>query len=396
MLQGLKVVEMATYVAAPGAANLLAEWGAEVIKIEAAAGDPWRHFFAALGDEASVNPVFEAENRGKRSVCVDIRNPKGADLVRQLIASADVFITNVRPAALARVGLDHATIAKAFPRLVYATVTGYGLEGADADRAGFDTAAFWARSGLTAAMTVKGGEPLPPRTAVGDHTCAMGTAAGILAAVIEQRATGQGRVVEASLLRAGTYVMTTDLAIQLKLGKLASTRPRSDQVNPVGTNFRDGDGRWFTLIPRQNNADWPNIARAAGHPEWVDDPRFARTRERRANGAELVRLCDEAFAALSSEDLRARLDAEDIAWAPIQTPAEVTQDPQAHAAGCFVSAEVSGEQFLSPAGPIKFHGWTKAEAPTAPGLGQDNDAVFSELGLSPESLAELRRDGVLT
>lgn len=395
MLKGLKIVELATYVAAPGAASLLAEWGADVVKVEPASGDPMRDFFSALGTEDAANPVFEVDNRGKRSVSIDIRQPEGAELVRRLVAEADVFVTNVRAPALGRIGLDAASLRAAFPRLVYTAVTGYGLTGPDADRAGFDVAAFWARSGLTSAMTLKGGEPLPPRTAVGDHVCALGIAAATLAAVVAQRETGEGRLVEASLLRAGTYVMATDLAIQLKLGKLASTRPRLDQVNPLGNNFRDAEGRWFAIIPRQSNTDWPALARAVGHPEWVEDARFAKTRERRANGAALVGLLDEAFAAMSTREVRERLDLEDIVWAPIQTPAEVVEDPQAHAAGCFQPVEIGGERFLSPAGPVRFPDTALAPPAPAPALGADTDKVLAELGFSDAAVLDLRSRGVV-
>ena len=395
MLEDLKVVELATYVAAPAAGALLAEWGAAVVKIETAGGDPWRYFFAALGRDEAVNPVFELDNRGKRAMVIDIRIPEGAAIVRDMVAGADVLLTNIRPAALKRAGLDWDSLKTAAPRLIYASVSGYGLDGADANRAGFDIAAFWARSGLTASMTPKGGEPLQPRTAVGDHICALATVSAILAAVIDRQKTGQGQLVETSLLRTGTYVLGTDLAIQLRLGRLASTRSRATATNPLINYFQSSDGRWLCTQARQNNADWPNYARAAGHPEWIEDERFARSRDRRANVAELVRLLDASFGALTYDELTARLDAEDVVWAPVQTPAEVCADPQADAAGCFYETTVGGETLRTPATPARFHGAPFVAPASAPGVGQHTDEVLGELGRSADQIAALREAKVV-
>lgn len=395
MLEGLKVIELATYVAGPASGAILAEWGADVIKIETAGGDPMRYFFAALGKEEAVNPVFELDNRGKRAIVVDIRTPQGAEIVRDMVAGADVLLTNIRPASLKRAGLDWDSLKAAAPGLIYASVTGYGLDGEDADRAGFDIAAFWARSGLTASMTPKGGEPLQPRTAVGDHVCALATVSAILAAVIDRQKTGKGQLVETSLLRTGTYVLGTDLAIQLKLGRLASTRSRATAINPLSNYFQSADGRWLCTQARQNNADWPNYARAAGHPEWLEDVRFAKTRDRRENVAELVSLLDASFGALNYDALTARLDAEDVVWAPVQTPAEVCADPQAEAAGCFYETTVAGETLRTPATPARFHGAPFVAPASAPKVGQHTDAVLAEIGRSADQIATLREAGVV-
>mgnify|MGYP002623527707 FL=1 len=206
MLKGLKVVEYATYIAAPGAGGIMADWGADVVKVEPPGGDPIRMFFASVGIEGvALNPVFEMDNRGKRGVILDTAQEAGRDALLKLIDGADVFLTNVRPGGLKRAGLDHDAVLARNPRLIYATLTGYGLDGPDADRPGMDAAAFWARSGLAALFRPKGGEPIQLRTAFGDHVASMAIVSGVLAALYERQNTGKGRLVEASLLRAAHY-----------------------------------------------------------------------------------------------------------------------------------------------------------------------------------------------
>ncbi len=195
MLAGLKVVELATYIAAPGAAGIMADWGAEVVKIEPPRGDPMRMFFDGMSADEYGNPVFELDNRGKRGVVFDVGTPEGREAALKLIAGADVFLTNVRPGALMRAGLDWETLHAANPKLVYCSLTGYGLQGPDADRAGMDVAAFWSRSGVGAITAPKGVEPFPLRTAMGDHITSLATVSAIMAAVYERNNTGVGRLV---------------------------------------------------------------------------------------------------------------------------------------------------------------------------------------------------------
>lgn len=275
MLEGLKIVEFATYIAAPGAAGVMADWGAEVIKIEPPGGDPMRRFFDTIGSEQGANPVFELDNRGKRSIVLDIRTPEGREAAVKLAREADVFLTNVRPGALKRARLDWESLSAENPRLIYCSLTGYGLEGPDADKPGMDVASFWSRAGVGAITAPKGVDPFPIRTGMGDHVCSLATISAVLAAVIERGRTGRGRLVETSLLRAGVYAIGSDMAIQLRFGKLASTRPREGAINPLANFFKTADERWICLLPRQGATDWPQIAAAAGRPDLVDDPRFA-------------------------------------------------------------------------------------------------------------------------
>jgi crotonobetainyl-CoA:carnitine CoA-transferase CaiB-like acyl-CoA transferase len=387
MLRDLKVVELATYIAAPGAAGILADWGADVVKVESPEGDPMRRFFETIGSDHAANPVFELDNRGKRSVVLDIRTPAGAEALKRLVATADIFLTNVRPAALRRAGLDHETLRAAFPRLVYCSLTGYGLTGPDADKPGMDVAAFWSRAGVGALTAPKGAEPFPIRTGMGDHVTSLATVSAILAAVHERHRTGVGRLVETSLLRTGAYAIGSDLAIQLHFGKLASTRPRREAVQPLANFFQTRDGRWICLLARQGATDWPRIAAAVGLPELVDDPRFSGARARRENTAALVDILDAAFGAMDYETAADALDAGDITWAPWQTPRDLVEDPQALAAGCFVETPGVGR---SPAAPARFSDLDDTPRARAPMLGADTAAVLAELGYSKEEIEALR------
>lgn len=394
MLEGLKIVEFATYIAAPGAAGIMTDWGAEVVKIEPPGGDPMRRFFDTIGSEQGANPVFELDNRGKRSVVLDISKPEGREAAVKLVREADIFLTNVRPGALKRARLDWDTLKAENPRLIYCSLTGYGLEGPDADKPGMDVASFWSRSGVGAITAPKGVDPFPIRTGMGDHVCSLATVSAILAAVIERGRTGQGRLVETSLLRAGVYAIGSDMAIQLRFGKLASTRPREGAINPLANFFKTADGRWICLLPRQGATDWPRIAAAAGRPELVDDPRFTSARIRRENGPALVAALDEAFGALPYEELAARMDAEDLVWAPVQTPRELVADPQAEAAGCFVATpDGEGGVFRAPAGPARFPGADDGPKGPPPGLGQHTAEVLQSLGYSQAQIEAMMAAG---
>lgn len=394
MLEGLKVVELATYIAAPGAGGILADWGASVVKIEAPAHDPIRNFFEGFGDEFTTNSVFELDNRGKRGIVLDISKPEGREALVRLVRGADVFLTNTRPAALKRARLDYETLSAENPRLVYCSVTGYGSEGPDADKPGFDIASFWARAGVAGLTIPKTYEPFPIRTGMGDHVTSLATVSAILAAVVERSSTGKGRLVETSLLRAGVYSVGSDVSIQLRYGRVASNRTRKESVNPTSNFFQTSDGRWLCLVPRQNGRDWKDLARALGRPDIVDDPRFATASERRKHAADLVGAFDEAFGALTFEQAGKMLDDFDLVWAPVQTARELAVDPQAEAAGCWVEAtDGDGVRFKAPATPARFPGAETGPRGPAPKPGQHTDEVLAEAGYSAAEIAALRRAG---
>ncbi|MFN3513987.1 MAG: CaiB/BaiF CoA transferase family protein [Phenylobacterium sp.] len=387
LLKGLKVVEFATYIAGPGAAGILADWGAEVVKVERPEGDPMRNVFGDAKSALTGNPTFALDNRGKRSVVLDISRPEGREALARLAADADVFLTNVRPAALKRAGLDHETLRAANPRLVYTLITGYGLDGPEAHKPGFDVTAFWSRAGVARMHAPKGQDPFILRTGVGDHVTSLATVSATLAALYERERTGQGRFVQTSLLATGTYVVGSDLAVQLAYGRLVSNRPRSDPFDPLANFYKSRDERWFVLNPRGGASDWPTLAAACGRPDLPQDERFATGRARKDNNKALVAELDAAFAEMDFEEIARRLDEADLVWAPVQTPAEVAADPQAAAAGAWVEVEDGqGGAYRSPAAPALFPGALSSSRPPFPGLGQHTEEVLAELGYSREEI----------
>jgi crotonobetainyl-CoA:carnitine CoA-transferase CaiB-like acyl-CoA transferase len=398
MLEGIKVVEYATYMAAPGAGCILRDWGADVTKIEPPGGDPIRLFFRTIGTDIQDNPVFDFDNRGKRSVVINTAKPEGQALIREMVKDADVFLTNVRPGGLTRSGLDYESLKALNPKLVYCSLTGYGLEGEDADRPGFDIASFWSRTGVASLTIPKGGEPFPLRTAFGDHTTSIAAAAGICAALVEAGRTGKGRLVESSLFRTGLYTMGSDLAIQLFFGRVASTKGRGEQNVPISNFFQTKDDKWFCIVARQGETDWAPLCRVIGREDLAADPRFNNAKGRRANNAEVVSILDAGFGAYNMADLAARLDAESIAWAPVQTLADVAKDPQAFAAGAIVqtpSAKGDGSTYASPASPVRFPGADDGPKGPSPTPGQHTAEVLASLGLSEAEIKALFEAGIV-
>jgi crotonobetainyl-CoA:carnitine CoA-transferase CaiB-like acyl-CoA transferase len=357
---------------------LLADWGADVIKVEPPAGDPFRSVFGSLGiGNDFPNPAFALDNRGKRSVVLDLRDAADRARFEDLLATADVFISNLRPDALDRLDLEPAATVARHPRLVYCSVSGYGLRGDDRDRPAYDLGAFWGRSGLAAQMADGDGNPLNARGGIGDHVTGLAALAGLLAAVLEQRQTGRGRVVEVSLLRTGSYVLGWDLGIQLALGKVAGPEPRDRNQAPLLNAYRAGDGRWFFFTGLETERHLPSVCRALGRPDLLDDPRFADATAIRRNRSEVIALVDEIVAARPLAAWAERFDQEGVWWAPAQSPAEVVEDPQLVANDGFV--ELDGGALRSVNGPVRF--WDVARPGTihVPALGEHTDEVMAEL-----------------
>jgi len=394
LLEGLKVVDFSAYIAGPGAAGILADWGASVIKVERPGGDSMRHVFQDLANDLGSNPTFDLDNRGKRGAVLDISKPAGREALAKLAAEADVFLTNVRPVSLKRAGLDDVTLRKANPRLIYAVITGYGLEGPDAHLPGFDVTAFWARSGIGYMTAPKGAEPFLRTSGVGDHTTSLATVSAILAALYERQRTGEGRLVQTSLLASGVYLMGSDMAVQLRLGRVASGRPRSNPINAIANYYQSSEGRWFVHNPRGTGGGWEKFAEAAGRPDLVADERFATGKARRQNAAQLTAELDAGFAALPFDEIARRLDSADLVWAPMQTPAEVAADPQIAAAGAFVEVEDGhGGTFRSPAAPARFPGADADRRPAAPKLGEHTREVLAEIGYGEAAIEAMFADG---
>jgi crotonobetainyl-CoA:carnitine CoA-transferase CaiB-like acyl-CoA transferase len=392
MLETLKVVEFSTWVAGPSAAMVMADWGASVIKVESASGDPVRNLFAARQD-VSGNPVFELENRGKRSLVLDIGKPEGREALLRVLADTDLFITNLRPGALKRARLDYESVKHQLPRLIYTSVSGYGLEGDGVDLPAFDIAALWTRSGVAGATIPEGVDPFFCRPGMGDSICALATASASLAAVVERATTGKGRLVETSLIRTGSYAIGWDLAIQLRWGEHNRAQPRSTTQSAVANYFKTSDGHWVSVSVRAPR-DWPAIAAAAGRAELVEDPRFDTPMNRMANAQLLLSILDEAFGKMDLKAAGAALTKADIIWAPLQSLAQVAEDPYAKAAGCFVEVEDAlGDRYLAPASPARFPGANDGPTRPAPPLGAHTAEILGEAGYSRAEIEGLVESG---
>ncbi|MDJ0788558.1 MAG: CoA transferase [Myxococcota bacterium] len=395
LLEGIRVIEMGFWVAGPAAAGLLCDWGADVVKIEPPTGDPYRRIFQALAGIDIGSPPFNLDNRGKRSVVLDLSKDEGREAALDLIGGADVFLTNYRHGALERLGLDSATLRARFPELVYAHVTGYGQEGPDRDRAGYDMGSFWARGGIAHLLAQQGAEPVASRGGFGDHITATHCAAGVLAALLARHRTGEGQLVDASLLRSGIYTIGFDVMQQLELGFTLSAGKREESIVPTVSSFQAGDGRWVWLLGVEADRHWPRLCEGLELGELLSDPRFANAAARRENAREMMRLLDERFATRPLDEWLERFDAVDLWWAPVQTPADVVEDPQARAAGAFVDVpQPDGTTKQAVGSPIRFGDAEVAPRAGVPAVGEHTDDVLREAGFDAERIAKLASAGV--
>ena len=371
-LQGVKVIEMGVWVAGPAATGLMADWGADVIKVEPPTGDPQRFVFGALGvaDQKGV-PPFEIDNRGKRSVVLDLRNDDDLQKMFALLEDADVFVSNVRPAGLARMGLDPESLTKRFPRLVYGQLTGYGTSGPDVDKAGYDIGAFWSRSGL--AHTTVAPDELPPaiRSGQGDHTTGLSMAAGVLAALFDRERTGKGRVVSTSLLRTGIYTLGWDVGVFLRFGKRQSTKSSRKNPAPQMNCYRCADGRAFWLLGLEADRHFPGLLKAIGREELASVENFKNARARSINAGEFTTVLDEHFATQDYAYWTAKFDENDVWWAPLNSIAEAVADPQVIASGAFVEMTPQPDEapYRAVNSPVDFSGYSPKYGPV-PNLGE--------------------------
>ncbi|MBU1374978.1 MAG: CoA transferase [Alphaproteobacteria bacterium] len=386
MLEGLKVVEMATWVAGPSAAAVLADWGAEVVKVEGPIGDATRVFQPDTA-ESPGNPIFTNENRGKKGVMLDLARPEGRRALKVLLSTADIFVTNVRPGSLKRMGFDYDSLKAEFPTLIYAAVTGYGLVGPEADVPAFDITAFWTRSGVARAMIPPDQEPFPSRPGFGDHVTALATVSAILAAVHERHSTGKGRLVETSLIRAGAYAVSWDLAMQLRYGEVLTTQARDDRPVGISGFFRTGDDRYFCIVPRTVDC-FTNMMIAIDRPEVLAEPRFEAPIVDMETTREVRAMCDEAFGKMTLAEAGERLTAGDIAWAPMGTLEELASADYAETAGCFITVEDGwGGSFRGVASPARFPEGAPPVGRAAPKLGEHTREVLEAAGLTAEEIA---------
>ena len=394
-LAGVRVVEAAGWMAAPGAAAMMADLGADVVKVEPMRGDPLRGVIRQPEVDPPLDAPFQLDNRGKRGIAVALDRPEGQELVRRLVDGADVFLCNLLGRRQQKFGLDADTMLARNPRLVHGTLTGYGLDGPDAARPGFDITAFFGRGGITHAITEPGEQAPRARPAQGDHAAALAMLAAVLAALRLVERTGEGQVVDVNLLATAAWTMGTDLSSTLVDGQDPPTLGRRRRRHALQESFRTADDRWVLLFMPEPHW-WEKFCTAVGRPEWVQDPRLETWATRFEHMPAVTDLMDELFAARTLAEWGSVLDGAGLTWAPAVTVSEVATDPHAAAVGTFpvVSHPLAGD-FRTVAIPMRLRGQDIGPRGPAPDLGQHTREVLAELGLSDAELDALVAAGTV-
>ena len=396
---GVRVVELAQWVFVPVTGALLADWGADVIKVEHPAGGDGYRGLALPGSGSSVNFALEMANRNKRSAAIDLKTDDGRAVVLRLVGQADVFLTNFLPSVLDRLGLGVDELRAVNPQLIVARGHGYGVRGDDADRPAYDSTAFWARGAIAETLAPSGlSEPIPQRGALGDRYAATQLAFGIAGALFRRSRTGEGSVVDVSLLGTALWMIGSDVLSALGGGFRQSPelgRPRTTLLNPLAANYRCADGRWLTLCCLQPDRYWPDLCRLLERADLLDDDRFADMAGRAAHTAEVVVELDRAFARRPLAAWRGPLDDARIPWGPFQTLDELLADPQVVANGYIGTVEREGaEPFPLPAGAVQFDEQVARLRP-APGLGEHTDEILTDLGYSWDEIVAMKLSGAV-
>jgi crotonobetainyl-CoA:carnitine CoA-transferase CaiB-like acyl-CoA transferase len=396
--EGVRVIELAQWVFVPVAGALLADWGADVIHIEPTEGDPYRGLASqGIGTErGGVNMSLALANRGKRSIALDIQTEQGQAVLHRLLEKADVLLTNMRPKALRRLGLDADTVTSRYPQLIFARGTGYGVRGPDADQAGYDSTAFWSRGGLAHMLSSPDLDyPVGQRGAMGDRNGAMVLAFGVAGALLKRTRTGSGSVVDVSLLATAMWTLSSDVLAALGGDQPAASRGRGPLLNPVVGTYRTKDARHIQLVFLQADRYWADFCSLINRKDLIDDPRYATLEARRENAAACVAELDGEFAKRTFVEWKRLLAGLDAPWAPIQSVPELLDDPQVEANGYIGDVEIDGEPaYRLPAVPVQFDG-RPPPLRRAPEHGEDTETVLTEIGYDWDDILDLKESGVI-
>ena len=398
VLQGVRVIEVAEYAFVPSAGMVLADWGADVIKIERAVGggDPLRNMLILQRPGQKRNEFFEVANRGKRSVALDLTRDAGREKLYSLVAGADVFITNLTTDARRKLRIDTDDLMRRNPRLVYARGTGYGMRGAMANHGGFDYPSSWCRSGSGFAQTPESGPPPMQPASVGDLTGGATLAGAISAALFRRERTGQGAVVDHALYLMGAYIMTQSLAGASLSGaqpgdSMASHRSRD---HPLVRLYRTSDDRWLALCFLQDR--WfADLARRLGRDDLLDDARFKDENAKMANAEALIGELESVFETKTLAEWNDILFSMEGVWAPLLNPAEVISDDQALTNGFVTEVSAADGSYLAASSPGQFDERLIGRLSASPEYGEHGDEVMRELGLGADEIARLREQGIL-
>ena len=406
-LEGIKVVDWTIWQFGPVAATMLGDLGADVIKVESLDGDPGRAVFSASGVDRSLpagrNAYFEANQRNKRSVAIDLKKPEGVEIVHKLVTDADVFIQNFRKGVAERLGLGYEELKEINPALIYASGSGYGPRGPDSASPALDAAA-QARSGLMFATGPDGAEPYPVQGVVGDQIGGITLGWGILAALVARSIHGVGQRVDTSHLSSSIWLQGLAVSMGLLTRhkpeseiNLTYNPPRTDAYNPLANYYQCADGRWMMLANFQADRYWPSFAAALGLEALIDDPKFADTISRGENRHELIPILDGVFAQKTYDEWADVLESSgDFIFSPVQSLTELPYDPQV------VVNDYITEVDHPDLGRVKLanHPVSYSETPhsirtVAPELGQHTEEVILELGYTWEDIAHLQDEGVI-
>lgn len=400
-LDGIRVLEVAQWWFVPAAGAVLADWGAEVVKIEHPVRGDAQRGLAAAGfrmTEGGVDFMMQQSNRGKRSVGLDLAHPEGRALLDELIRRADVFLTNFLPSARAKLRIDPEDVRAVNPRIVYVRGSGQGPRGPDRDKGGYDATAFWSRGGIGAALTrADAGFPTMQRPAFGDSIGAMTIAGGIAAALLQRERGGAPPVVDVSLLGTAMWVMAPDVVASKLMGpgRGIPSFGRGAAPNPLANSYRTADGRWLLLMMLQPDRYWADFCAHLERPDLAADPRYTDGRTRFEHREALIAELDRVFAERPLDAWRARFATLEGPWAPMQTAAELHDDPQAIANGYLRPVEGGDKgHFALVASPVQFDEQPVDLSPS-PELGQHTEEVLLELGVAWEQLSRLKQSGAI-
>jgi len=399
LLEGIRVVEFATFVFGPAAGTVLGDFGAEVIHIEhPQIGDAYRHLPQLKPlPECSENYCWILTARGKKSIALDVRHPDGRTVAHELVRRADVFITNLHPSVLEKLGMAYDDVAPANPRLIYAHATGYGDRGAEAEKPGYDATAWWARSGLMDAVRPSGGEYALATAAMGDHPSSLALFGAIALALFDRERTGKGRRVRSSLLANGAWANSILLQAALCGGSRYRVPARAETMNALVSPYTCSDGRGLYLAMVQEAVEWERFTDAIGQPQWRDDPRFEDLPSRRANAPALLAILERTFATQPLAHWRAALDRHGVTFGIIAQIDELPDDPQMNANGVFRAVEGDGVRpgLRTVDSPFQLDGAPKRPPGRAPALGEHGREVLRSLGYAETRVDELVRAGVV-
>jgi crotonobetainyl-CoA:carnitine CoA-transferase CaiB-like acyl-CoA transferase len=401
ILDGLKVVSMEHMEAIPAASVWLADWGAEVIKVEPLQGEMWRGTKMVQGspiwvqlENGSVNWGFQLLNRNKRGLALNLKTDTGRDILYKLVQRADVFMSNYELGALKNLKADYDSLRRINPGLIYAFLSGYGTVGPDKDERGYDIAAAWARAGFQYMVGEPGSIPPKQRGGMMDRTVAPHVVAGVCAALLHREKTGEGQMLQISLYHSSVWTLALDIESNL-VGKSLPRDNRASAQNPLWNDYRTKDDRWFILAMLQSDLFWTDFCKAIEKPELEKDPRFDNMQTRADNRVELIRILDEILASKTIDEWDKIFRKYNLIYARIQSPAEVVADPQAFANNFFTDLNHPAGQMKVINTPVKFIQNPASVRSPAPEVGQHNEEILLDLGYSWEDIASIKEQGVI-